>query len=159
LRANQLAWEIETLVTAGLEPWQALAAATRNGGILLGEPEAGVIRAGGPADFVLVHGDPLSDPAAMWRVWRVSKRTPGGYILNIYAIRRGGMKTVIDLDTELVAAAAKVLGTTTKKDTIHAALRAAMDAAARRAERRQRLINSAGGPDLGDESVMAGAWS
>jgi hypothetical protein len=31
-----------------------------------------VIRAGGPADFVLVHGDPLSDPAAMWRVWLVA---------------------------------------------------------------------------------------
>src|SRR5215467_14381220 len=71
LRANQLAWEIECLVTAGLQPWQALAAATRNGGTLLGEPDAGVIRAGGPADIVLVHGDPLSDPAAMWRVWLV----------------------------------------------------------------------------------------
>jgi imidazolonepropionase-like amidohydrolase len=71
LRANQLAWEIECLVVAGLEPWQALAAATRNGGTLLGEPDAGVIREGGPADFLLVHGDPLSDPAAMWRVWLV----------------------------------------------------------------------------------------
>jgi|GEM_PF-4220574 len=69
LRANQLASEIECLVNAGPEPWQALAAATRNGGTLLGEADAGVIRAGGPADFVLVHGDPLSDPAAMWRVW------------------------------------------------------------------------------------------
>ncbi|GAB2730119.1 amidohydrolase family protein [Nocardioides pakistanensis] len=72
LRANQMAWEIECLVTAGLEPWQALAAATRNGGTLLDEPEAGVIREGGPADIVLVHGDPLSDPAAMWRVWLVT---------------------------------------------------------------------------------------
>jgi imidazolonepropionase-like amidohydrolase len=72
LRANHLAWEIECLVTAGLEPWEALAAATRNGGTLLGEPDAGVIREGGPADFLLVHGDPLSDPAAMWRVWMVS---------------------------------------------------------------------------------------
>src|SRR3954469_13879278 len=71
LRANQMAWEIETLVTAGLEPWQAIAAATRNGGALLGEPEAGVVREGGPADFLLVHGDPLSDPSAMWRVWLV----------------------------------------------------------------------------------------
>lgn len=71
LRANHLAWEIECLVTAGLEPWQALAAATRNGGALLGEPDAGVIREGGPADLVLVHGDPLSDPAVMWRVWLV----------------------------------------------------------------------------------------
>jgi imidazolonepropionase-like amidohydrolase len=70
-RANQLAWEIECLVAAGLEPWQALAAATRNGGTLLGEPDAGVLREGGPADLVLVHGDPLSDPAAMWRVWFV----------------------------------------------------------------------------------------
>jgi imidazolonepropionase-like amidohydrolase len=71
LRANQLAWEIQCLVVAGLEPWQALAAATRNGGKLLGEADAGVIREGGPADFLLVHGDPLSDPAAMWRVWLV----------------------------------------------------------------------------------------
>jgi imidazolonepropionase-like amidohydrolase len=71
LRANQLAWEIECLVAAGLEPWQALAAATRNGGTLLGEADAGIIREGGPADLVLVHGDPLSDPAAMWRVWLV----------------------------------------------------------------------------------------
>ena len=31
LRANQLAWEVECLVIAGLEPWQALAAATCNG--------------------------------------------------------------------------------------------------------------------------------
>ncbi|HET7677140.1 MAG TPA: amidohydrolase family protein [Candidatus Limnocylindrales bacterium] len=71
-RANQLAWEVESLVAAGLEPWQALAAATWRGGELLGEPEAGVIREGGPADFFLVHGDPLSDPAALWRVWRVA---------------------------------------------------------------------------------------
>jgi imidazolonepropionase-like amidohydrolase len=70
LRANQLAWEVTSLVTAGLEPVDALAAATWRGGDLLGEPEAGRIREGGPADFFLVHGDPLSDPEAMWRVWR-----------------------------------------------------------------------------------------
>ena len=72
LRANQLAWEVQCLVEAGLEPWQALAAATRNGGALLQEPDAGVLREGGPADFLLVHGDPLSDPAALWRVWLVA---------------------------------------------------------------------------------------
>jgi imidazolonepropionase-like amidohydrolase len=71
-RANQLAWEVESLVGAGLEPWEALGAATWRGGELLGEPDAGVLREGGPADFSLVHGDPLSDPAALWRVWRVS---------------------------------------------------------------------------------------
>ncbi len=71
-RANQLAWEVEALVDVGLEPWEALAAATWQGGALLGEPDAGIIREGGPADFALVHGDPLSDPSALWRVWRVA---------------------------------------------------------------------------------------
>jgi len=74
-RANQLAWEVESLVAAGLEPWEALAAATWRGGELLGEPDAGALREGGPADFALVHGDPLSDPAALWRVWRVAWAT------------------------------------------------------------------------------------
>jgi imidazolonepropionase-like amidohydrolase len=69
-RANQLAWEVESLVHAGLEPVAALAAATWRGGELLGDADAGVIREGGPADFFLVHGDPLSDPAALWRIWR-----------------------------------------------------------------------------------------
>lgn len=71
-RANQLAWEVELLVEAGLAPWQALGSATWRGGELLGEPEAGAISEGGPADFVLVHGDPLSDPSALWRAWHVS---------------------------------------------------------------------------------------
>ncbi len=71
LRANQLAWEVEALVAAGLEPHEALAAVTWRGGELLGEPEAGVLREGGPADLVLVHGDPLADPRVLWRVWRV----------------------------------------------------------------------------------------
>jgi imidazolonepropionase-like amidohydrolase len=69
-RANQIAWEVEAMVDAGLPPQTALAAVTWRGGELLGEPDAGVIREGGPADVVLVHGDPLSDPAALWRVWR-----------------------------------------------------------------------------------------
>ncbi len=69
------------------------------------------------------------------------------------------MKTVIDLDTELTEAAAKVLGTTTKKDTIHAALAAAVTEAERKAERRARLLNSAGGPDLSEDTVMSRAWS
>jgi imidazolonepropionase-like amidohydrolase len=71
-RANQLAWEVESLVTAGLEPWEALAAATWRGGELLGEVGVGTLRDGGPADFLLVHGDPLSDPSSLWRVWRVA---------------------------------------------------------------------------------------
>lgn len=70
-RANHLAWEVEALVAAGLEPWEALGAATWQGGELLGEETAGAIREGGPADLVLVHGDPTTDPTALWRVWRV----------------------------------------------------------------------------------------
>lgn len=72
LRANHLAWEVESLVEAGLQPWDALASATVRGGELLGEKDAGRIVEGGPADFFLVHGDPLTDPTALWRVWRVA---------------------------------------------------------------------------------------
>ena len=71
VRAGHLAWEVQALVKAGLEPWQALGAATWQGGRVFGDPDAGRIRVGGPAHFLLVHGDPLADPAALWRVWRV----------------------------------------------------------------------------------------
>ncbi len=74
VRAGHLAWEVELLVDAGLEPFEALAAATRNGGALLGHDHAGRIGEGLPADLVLVHGDPLSDPRALWRVWAVYQR-------------------------------------------------------------------------------------
>lgn len=69
-------------------------------------------------------------------------------------------KTQVDLDDELVAAAAHELGTTTKKDTIHAALRLA----AHRADRTRSLLEipegddrylSIGvGPDVADPDVM-----
>jgi imidazolonepropionase-like amidohydrolase len=71
VRPGHLAWEVEMLVRAGLEPYEALASATWIGGELLGIKDAGTIRDGAPADVVLVHGDPLSDPAVLWRVWRV----------------------------------------------------------------------------------------
>ena len=72
LRANHLAWEVEALVEAGLQPWEALASATVRGRELLGETDVGRIFEGGPPDFFLVYGDPLSDPTALWRVWRVA---------------------------------------------------------------------------------------
>jgi imidazolonepropionase-like amidohydrolase len=73
VRAGHLAWEVEQLVEAGLEPHQALAAVTWQGGELLGVDHAGRIRPGDPADLVLIHGDPLTDPRALWRVWAVFK--------------------------------------------------------------------------------------
>jgi len=71
VRAGHLAWEVELLVAAGLTPREALVAATRSGGELLGDDHAGRIEPGMPADLVLVHGDPLSDARALWRVWAV----------------------------------------------------------------------------------------
>ena len=79
-------------------------------------------------------------------------------VYTLYTFEEAPMKTVIDLDTELTEAAAKVLGTKTKKDTIHAALAAAVAEAERRTARRFRLLNSAGGPDLANDEVMGGAW-
>jgi imidazolonepropionase-like amidohydrolase len=71
VRPGHLAWEVQMLVRAGLEPYEALASATWIGGELLGLEDAGTVHEGGPADLVLVHGDPLSDPGVLWRVWRV----------------------------------------------------------------------------------------
>jgi enamidase len=71
VRAGHLAWEVELLVAAGLTPREALIAATRAGGELLGDDHAGRVEKGMPADLLLVHGDPLSDARALWRVWAV----------------------------------------------------------------------------------------
>ena len=71
VRAGHLAWEVELLVEAGLEPHEALAAVSWRGGELLGIGHAGRLRPGDPANLVLVHGDPLTDPRALWRVWAV----------------------------------------------------------------------------------------
>lgn len=69
-RANHIGWEYQALVRAGVPPVDALAAVTWRGGEALGVPEAGTFVEGGPARFFLVHGDPLTDPTAIWRVWR-----------------------------------------------------------------------------------------
>jgi len=68
------------------------------------------------------------------------------------------MKTVIDLDTDLTEQAARVLGTKTKKDTIHAALNAAVAADRAIRERRERLLSTLGSPDLADDEIMSAAW-
>ena len=65
-------------------------------------------------------------------------------------------KTLIEIDDEYLAAAQQALGTTTKKDTVNAALREVTALAARRRDL-HRLI-SGGLPDLEDEDVMRAAW-
>jgi Arc/MetJ family transcription regulator len=66
------------------------------------------------------------------------------------------MRTVIDIDDAALDAAMKVLGTTTKVETVNRAL-------AEVANREARLALLADldrvAEDLGDGSVMAGAWS
>jgi Arc/MetJ family transcription regulator len=65
-------------------------------------------------------------------------------------------KTLIDVNEEYLAAAAQVLHTSTKKDTVNAALREVSALAARR--RDLHRLTSGGLPDLEDENVMRAAW-
>jgi Arc/MetJ family transcription regulator len=65
-------------------------------------------------------------------------------------------KTLIEIDDEYLAAARQALGTTTKKDTVNAALREVAALAARR--RDLHRLTSGGLPDLEDEDVMQAAW-
>jgi Arc/MetJ family transcription regulator len=64
--------------------------------------------------------------------------------------------TQIDLDQDLLARAAVILGTATKKDTVNEALRRVVE----QELRRRHLDELAGGalPDLADPDIMAGAW-
>ena len=64
------------------------------------------------------------------------------------------MKTMIDLNDEALALAAKELGTTTKKDTVNAAL----EFVAQRRRRVEQLLHDpyafGVGPDITDPEVM-----
>ncbi len=63
--------ELELLVKAGLEPRQALAAATTVAARVLGATDRGRLAEGLRADLVLVEGDPWDDVTAMQQVRRV----------------------------------------------------------------------------------------
>lgn len=65
-------------------------------------------------------------------------------------------KTLIDIDETFLAEAAKALHTTTKKDTVNSALRAAAALAARR--RDLARLASDGLLDLADPDIMQQAW-
>jgi Arc/MetJ family transcription regulator len=64
------------------------------------------------------------------------------------------MKTMIDLDDDALALAARELGTTTKKDTVNAAL----SFVAQRRRRIEQLLDDPQafglGPDIGNPEIM-----
>lgn len=65
-------------------------------------------------------------------------------------------RTLVDIDDELLAEAARLLGTRTKKDTVHAAL-VELVKQRRRAELVDWLATDPL-PDLRDRAVMGQAW-
>jgi Arc/MetJ family transcription regulator len=64
--------------------------------------------------------------------------------------------TQIDLDQGLLAKAAKVLGTRTKKDTVNEALRRVVQEEIRR--RHVDELADGALPDLADPEIMSSAW-
>lgn len=67
------------------------------------------------------------------------------------------MKTMIDLDDEALARAAKELGTTTKKDTVNAALNFVSARSARIEELLSVPFALGSGSDIADGEIMRGA--
>lgn len=102
-----------------------------------------------------------SDEVSIKRAPMRSTALLNGYTLTacgiyIYESEEGAMtKTLIDIDDDALAAAARELGTTTKVETINRALREI-------ATRRERLAFvehlRTSADDLGDAEVMAAAW-
>jgi imidazolonepropionase-like amidohydrolase len=71
------AMEFRLLVENGMQPMEAVFAATRNAAELLGVSDRGAVHAGRLADVIAVSSDPLSNPDAMEHVTFVMK---GGVI-------------------------------------------------------------------------------
>jgi Arc/MetJ family transcription regulator len=67
-------------------------------------------------------------------------------------------RTLVDVDPDLLTAASEVLGTRTKKDTVTAALRAAVAAAAQRRELDMIRTGAWADPDNLD-SARTDAWT
>jgi Arc/MetJ family transcription regulator len=64
--------------------------------------------------------------------------------------------TQIDLDQDLLARAARILGTKTKKDTVNGALRRVVEQESRR--RHVDELASGALPDLADPEILSAAW-
>jgi imidazolonepropionase-like amidohydrolase len=78
--------ELVHLVTLGMTPLQAIAAATATAPLTLGPqaPRSGILAAGYDADLITVDGDPLADisilasPGRVTGVWRGGRQVKGG---------------------------------------------------------------------------------
>jgi imidazolonepropionase-like amidohydrolase len=76
---GQNLYELELMVEAGMEPLDAITAATSAGAELLGkQKDIGTIEEGKEADLVLIDGDPLADitllQTAVHGVWKSGVR-------------------------------------------------------------------------------------
>ena len=69
---GQMAFEIQTAIRFGVEPSDALLAATARGAELLGT-NGGTLEPGRDADVIALDGNPLEDPSALERVVFVMK--------------------------------------------------------------------------------------
>jgi len=74
--------ELFRLAEAGLSPIEALRTATVGGAAALGRPELGRIAVGGPADLVVVAGQPDVDPALLTRPESIIEVMRSGVVVN-----------------------------------------------------------------------------
>ena len=109
-----------------------------------------------PSDQVSNVSGRVVDPATDQTIQRETRRI----VISNHRPERPTLpargKTLIDIDEERLAAAQQALGTTTKKDTVNAALAQAVSSAARR--RDLLRLETGALPDLADPDVMASAW-
>lgn len=74
--------EIELLMEAGVPALQIVRAAAVEGAVALGRPDPSHLRAGLPADLVVIEGNPLEDPRALREIRYVIR---GGKVLAVGA--------------------------------------------------------------------------
>jgi imidazolonepropionase-like amidohydrolase len=86
--ARDLAFFVDLL---GFTPMEAIVAATRWGGELMGQPgELGVVREGALADLLLVDGDPLADIALLQDRTRIVAIMKDGVFCRVPRYRAAG---------------------------------------------------------------------
>jgi imidazolonepropionase-like amidohydrolase len=67
---------------AGIKPLEVIRWATRNGGILMGRQDLGLIRRGMLADMIVVHGDPLKNLHLFAEISNIRLVIKGGVVVH-----------------------------------------------------------------------------